>query len=70
VIEGLLIFPRSGATRPDLTPPGRSYRYVVVSKVFILVYDSNGTGIFIVRILHGAQHLARELNGDDESEGD
>ena len=66
VIERLLAFPNSGAKRPELDPPGRSFRYVVVSRGFVVAYEWSDDGLFTVRILHGARHLARELDSEQD----
>ena len=69
-LQRLLLFPNSGQLRPEIDPDGRTFRYVVVSKSFILVYEPHSDGIRVARILHGARQLTRELErdqGDDES---
>ena len=73
-LERLLLFPNSGQLRPDLDPDGRTFRYVVVSKSFILVYEPHDGGIRVARILLGARQLVWELERDhgshDSSERD
>ncbi len=63
-LERLVLFPNSGQLRPELDPEGRAFRYVVVSKSFILVYEAHGDVIRVARILHGARQLAAELGRD------
>jgi toxin ParE1/3/4 len=67
-LERLVLFPKSGQLRPELDPEGRTFRYVVVSKSFILVYETHGDGIRVARILHGARQLTRELERDQGDE--
>ena len=60
--------PGSGRLRPDLDPQGRDFRYFVVMRRFVVVYEATESGVRVVRILHGARHLAAELErepGDD-----
>lgn len=69
VINSLATSPLTGHRRPDLDPPGRSFRYVAVLKSFIIVYEPVEDGIRVVRLLHGARNLAAELArdaGDEE----
>ena len=56
-----------GRRRSELDPPGQSYRYFVVMKRFIIVYQPTEAGIRVARILHGMQDIAAELDrvGDD-----
>lgn len=56
--------PLTGHRREDLDPPGRSFLYLSVLKTFIIVYESEGDEIRVVRILHGARNLAEELSRD------
>lgn len=61
--------PIIGRTNEALDPPGHSFRYSVVMKRFIIVYEPTGTGIRVARLLHGARNLAVELErdaGEDE----
>jgi len=61
--------PELGVAHPELDPPGHSFRYCPVVKRFIVVYEPTADGIRIVRLLHGARHLAEELSrdaGDDD----
>ena len=64
VIDLLADTPAIGQQRPDLDPPGHSFRYFVVMKLFIVVYKPTEAGIEIARILHGKRHLAAELDRD------
>lgn len=63
-LERLVEFPSSGQLRPELDPPGRVFRWAVVSKVSILVYEPHPEGLRVVRILNGARQLADELRRD------
>ncbi len=61
--------PGIGRTHSDLDPPGRSFRYLVALRTLIIVYEPSDDGIRVVRLLHGARHLAAELDrdaGDEE----
>jgi toxin ParE1/3/4 len=60
----LLEMPFSGQLRPDLSPPGRQFRYWTVLGSFIVVYEPAADGIRIARILHGARNLVDELRQD------
>ena len=60
--------PGLGRHRPDLDPPGHDFRYFVVVRRFVVVYEATESGVRVVRILHGARRLAAELDrepGDD-----
>ena len=61
--------PGIGHPRPELDPPGRSFRYLVVMRRFIIVYEPADTGIRVVRILHGMRNLAAELDRDSGQGG-
>lgn len=56
--------PLIGSTNDELDPPGRSFRYFVVMKSFIIVYEPTDEGIRVARLLHGARNLAAELDRD------
>ena len=56
--------PGLGHRRPELDPPGRSFRYFVVMRRFIVVYEPAEGGIRVARILHGMRNLAAELDRD------
>ena len=61
--------PLLGHTNADLDPPSHTFRYSVVMRRFVIVYDSTGDGIRVARLLHGARNLAAELGrsaGDDQ----
>ena len=60
--------PGMGRPRPELDPSGHDFRYFVVMRRFIVVYEIAELGVRVVRILHGALRLAAELDrepGDD-----
>lgn len=60
--------PSLGAARPDLDPPGRSFRYVVAMRTFVIVYEPTEDQVRVVRILHGARHLVDELRSDGDDD--
>lgn len=51
----------TGRTRKELDPPGYTFRYFVVMRIFVIVYESTDDGIRVARLLHGARNLAAEL---------
>ena len=61
--------PLLGRTNEELDPPGHSFRYFVVMKRIIIVYEFTNDEIRVVRLLHGARDIAAELErniGDDD----
>ncbi len=56
--------PMIGTLRPELDPEGRSFRYFVVMKTFIIVYRTGENRIEIARILNASRDLAAELERD------
>ncbi len=68
-VESLAATPRIGSLREALDPPGRTFRYFMVMKRFVIVYQPTATGIRIARILHGMRNLAAELDRDAGDEG-
>lgn len=68
-LRSLAESPGIGRTNEELDPPGKSFRYLVVMKTFLIVYEPTEDGIRVARLLHGARNLAAELDrdpGDDE----
>ena len=63
-LNSLAESPLIGRTNEELDPPGRSFRYFVVMKSFIIVYEPTDDGIRVARLLHGARNLAAELDRD------
>ena len=63
-LDTLARSPGIGHRRPELDPPGRSFRYFVAMKRFIVVYEPAKGGIRAARILHGMRNLAAELDRD------
>ena len=59
--------PLIGRRMKELDPPTHTFRYCVVMKSFIIVYEPMDDGIRVARILHGARNLAAEL---DRNAGD
>ncbi len=71
VLNTLADSPSIGRLRDELDPPGHTFRYFVVMKLFIIVYQPTITGIRVARILHGMRNLAAELDrdaGDEEGQ--
>jgi toxin ParE1/3/4 len=60
--------PLIGRTNEELDPPGRCFRYFVVMKSFVIVYEPIDGGIRVVRLLHGARNLSAELDRDPGDE--
>ncbi len=68
-LNALAESPLVGRTHEELDPPGHTFRYSVVMRSFIIVYESVDGGIRVARLLHGARNLAAELGrdaGDDD----
>ena len=68
VLNTLADTPMIGRPRHELDPPGRTFRYFVVMRLFVIVYEPTRAGIRVARILHGMRRLATELDrgaGDD-----
>lgn len=63
-LNTLLEVPLIGHTREDLSPPGHTFRYHVVARTFVVVYEPTDEGIRIARLLRGARSLAAELTRD------
>ena len=63
-LNNLAESPLMGRTDEELDPPGRSFRYFVVLKSFLIVYESTDEGIRVARLLHGTRNLAAELDRD------
>ena len=64
VLRALAESPLIGHANPELDPPGHSFRYSVVMKRFIIVYEPTDTGIRVARLINGARNLAAELEHD------
>ena len=62
VLHTLAEAPLIGRSHPELDPPGHSFRYAVVAKSFVIVYEPTDDGIRVARLLHGARNLAAELS--------
>jgi len=56
--------PLIGRSHKELDPVGHTFRYFVVMKRFIIVYEPTDDGIRVARLLHGARNLAAELDRD------
>lgn len=68
-LNNLAESPLIGRKNQELDPPGHSFRYFVLMKSFIIVYERTDDGIRVARLLHGVRHLAAELDrdaGDDD----
>ncbi|HVS10631.1 MAG TPA: type II toxin-antitoxin system RelE/ParE family toxin [Planctomycetota bacterium] len=69
VLNALADSPLIGRACKSLDPPGRTFRYLLVARTFIVVYEPLKGGIRVARILHGSRNLAAELQreaGEDE----
>lgn len=64
VMNALATNPGLGRRRAELDPPGSSFRYLVIMKVFLLVYRPTEEGIEVARIIHSSRDLAAELERD------
>ena len=69
VLDDLAESPLVGRANEELDPPGRSFRYLVVLRRFVVVYEPSEEGIRVARILHGARDLAAELDRDARDGG-
>ena len=69
VLNTLADTPMIGRPRHELDPPGRTFRYFVMMKLFVIVYEPTSTGIRVARILHGMRRLAAELDRDAGDDG-
>ncbi len=69
VLQSLATFPNSGMERPELDPPGRQFRYFVVLKCLIIVYEALENRIRVARILDGWSEDLRHLLALDPGEG-
>jgi plasmid stabilization system protein ParE len=61
--------PQLGSLRQEPDPPGHTFRYFVVSRSFVVVYEPVAGGIRVARLIHGARNLTVELEldaGDQE----
>lgn len=54
--------PLLGRSNKELDPEGHSFRYFVVMKSFLIVYEPTDEGIRVARLLQGARNLAAELD--------
>ena len=64
VFASLLDAPHLGRRRPGLDPAGHEFRYFVVLRRFIVVFEPTQDGLRVARILHGAKDIAAELDRD------
>lgn len=63
-LRRLLESPGLGRTNPELDPPGHTFRYYVLLRTFVIVYEPVPDGIRVARLLPGARDVAAELGGD------
>ena len=70
VLHSLVEAPLIGHKSPELDPPCHTFRYLVVARAFLIVYEATEEGIRIARLLHGARNLAVELARDAGEDGD
>lgn len=69
VLNSIAESPGIGRTNEELDPPDHTFRYCVVMKSFIIVCEPTDDGIRVARLLHGAWHLAAELDRDARGDG-
>ncbi len=67
-LRALAESPLIGRGREELDPSGHTFRYLVVLKSFVIVYEPTEDGIRVARLLHGARNLAAELKRDAGNE--
>ena len=60
-LDRLAESPHLGRANEEMDPVGHSFRYHVVMKSFVIVYEPLDDGIRVARLLHGARNLATEL---------
>jgi plasmid stabilization system protein ParE len=60
-LELIASMPQMGTLRPDIDPSNHAFRYHVVLKNFVIVFDDSSQGIRVARVLHGARNLIGEL---------
>lgn len=61
-------FPRSGRVCEEYNPPGRAFRFRVVLRSIVIVYEPAKDGIRVARFIAAVRHLPAELerdSGDD-----
>lgn len=64
-VDLILETPLIGSLRPELDPPGFSFRYTPVDGTpFLIVYTLKQDAIYVARILHGARDIPGELETD------
>lgn len=63
-LDRLAESPFLGRTNAELDPEGHAFRYFVVMKSFVIVYEPAKDGIRVARLLHSARNLAAELGRD------
>ena len=63
-LDTYLVMPRAGTPRDGFAPGLRSFPV----GAYIVFYRVIDDGIELVRVLHGAQDLARQFSGDEEQE--
>lgn len=68
VLRLLADSPQLGRVNLELDPPGKTFRYFPIVKIFVVVYEATDTGIRVARLLHGARLLAEELEADPGSD--
>lgn len=56
--------PNVGHVREDLTPGGRDYRYWVVLRRFMIVYEKISGGVRLIRVLDGSRDLPEILSSE------
>jgi plasmid stabilization system protein ParE len=66
-MERLQRRPGTGRLRPDLSPTGRTIRWLVVLESFLVVYEATEAAVRVARIVHAARDLPTELRHEEGS---
>jgi plasmid stabilization system protein ParE len=56
-LRTLAQMPEMGSLRPDLDPPGRTFRYWTVLRRFLIVYQPIQGGIRVARIVNASREV-------------
>ena len=56
--------PLTGHLWPEVSPPGRPFRFHTVLRRFEVVYEPSDDGIRVARVLHGRRDLGTTLETD------
>lgn len=61
-LRTLAQMPEMGSLRPDLDPPGRTFRYWTVLRRFLIVYQPIQGGIRVARIVNASREVGAILD--------